>query len=30
MNYKEKELRAGGKENWPIKTIKTAGRPLEL
>ena len=29
MQAKEQELRAGGREMWPIKIIETAGRPLE-
>ena len=29
MQLKEKELRAGGREDYPIKIIETAGRPLE-
>ena len=29
MQAKEKELRAGGRENFPIKIIETAGKPLE-
>jgi hypothetical protein len=29
MQAKEKELRAGGSENLPIKIIETAGKPLE-
>ena len=29
MQAKEKELRTGGREDYPIKIIETAGRPLE-
>ena len=29
MQDKEKELRAGGRENWPIKIIETAGKSLK-
>ena len=29
MQLKEKGLRAGGREDYPIKIIETAGRPLE-
>ena len=29
MQAKEEELRAGGRENFPIKIIETAGKPLE-
>ena len=29
MQAKEKELRAGGGENFPVKIIETAGKPLE-
>ena len=29
MQLKEKELRAGGRKDYPIKIIETAGRPLE-
>ena len=29
MQLKEKELRAGGREDYPIKIIETARRPLK-
>ena len=29
MQLKEKELRPGGRENFPIKIVETAGKPLE-
>ena len=29
MQQKEEETRVGGRENWPIKIIETAGRTLE-
>ena len=29
MQAKEKELRAGGRENFPFRIIETAGNPLE-
>ena len=29
MQEKEENMRAGGRENWPIKVIKMAGRTLD-
>ena len=29
MQRKEEEMRAGGRENWPIRIIETAGKTLE-
>ena len=29
MQEKEEKMRAGGRENWPIKIIEMAGRTLE-